>query len=161
MRSWLRWPVGRVALAAGHGLLARIAGAQPGRRAVGYRALPGHAGDAAPEVHLGEIRRRLRDRPAVYVGEHLQDYVPYVATELATVVATVGEVAGGLEFVDSDADGFDETVTVTFPCDDAIDPASLVLYANGQFGKPAARIHPFVDATIADGEAVITLDVWQ
>lgn len=93
----------------------------------------------------------------VYVGEHLQNYVPYVATELATVTAA----ADGIEFVDSDTDGFDETVTVTFPCDDAIDPASLVLYANGQFGKPAARIHPFVDAAVVDGEAVITLDVWQ
>jgi hypothetical protein len=86
------------------------------------------------------------------IGSHLAGYYPR-KPQLLTSCPVVLD--------DYDEDGLTETATITFAAPAALDPAALVFYVDGQFGRPAGRIWPPRDVAAADGMVTVHFDCWQ
>lgn len=86
------------------------------------------------------------------LGEHLAGYWPRRPQFLAE---------GQIVLEDCDEDGLAERAAITFSVPEGLDPAALVFYAGGQFGRAAGRIWPPKSVAVADGVATVHFDCWQ
>ncbi len=86
------------------------------------------------------------------VGPHLAGYYPYRPYYLGVA---------GVQFDDLDEDGLDEVAYLEFDAPPDFDPAALVLYASGSFGRPGARIWPPASVEVTEGRVRVGLHCWQ
>ncbi len=86
------------------------------------------------------------------VGPHLAGYYPYRPEFLGSASVT---------FDDLDEDGLEEVAYIEFTAPAGFDPATLVLYTSGFFGRPGARIWPPTSVEVEDGRVRVTLNCWQ
>jgi hypothetical protein len=102
-------------------------------------------------------------KPAYYIGDHIENYRPYVWTDLFE--ASVEDMT--LTYYDLDNDDFAETGRIEFSTDTAITDCDIGVFNAGHAGEAAWRISSPKNITVTynsgteEWDVVVDIEVWK